>query len=258
MAQSGCSNGDGRWSLKGMTALVTGGTRGIGHAIVEELAGLGARIHPCSRTETELNECLRDWEGRGFEVTGSKLMETISSKFNGRLNILINNAGTGKPGRTVEFTAEEFSTVMAVNSESVYHLCQLAHPLMKASGAGSIVLMSSVAGVVSLKYLSAYGATKGALNQLAKNLACEAQDNIRTNSVVPLFLSEKSFMEEVIRRTPQVGDPKEVSSLYCPLSEDTCEKCGSTLCLPTSSNITGQTICVDGGISVNDFNPSQC
>ena len=63
---------------------------------------------------------------------------------------------------TVEFTAEEFSTVMAVNLESVYHLCQLAHPLLKASGAGSIVLMSSVAGVVSHKYLSVYGATKGA------------------------------------------------------------------------------------------------
>ena len=61
----------------------------------------------------------------------------------------------------MEFTAEEFSTVMAVNFESVYHLCQLAHPLLKTSGAGSIVLMSSVSGVVSLKYLSAYGATKG-------------------------------------------------------------------------------------------------
>ena len=102
----------------------------------------------------------------------------------------------------MEFTAEEFSTVMAVNFESVYHLCQLAHPLLKTSGAGSIVLMSSVSGVVSLKYLSAYGATKGtschhrvyvagpelldkmidiyldnfasgALNQLAKKMACE-------------------------------------------------------------------------------------
>eukprot|EP00261_Vitis_vinifera_P034846 XP_019076089.1 PREDICTED: tropinone reductase homolog At2g29290-like isoform X3 [Vitis vinifera] len=200
MAQTGCSNGDNRWSLKGMTALVTGGTRGIGHAVVEELTGLGARIHTCSRTETELNEYLRDWEGKGFEVTGSvcdvssraqreKLMETVSSKFNGKLNILINNAGTGKPGRTVEFTAEEFSSIMAVNFEFVYHLCQLAHPLLKASGAGSIVLMSSVAGVVSLKYLSAYGATKGALNQLAKSLACEwAQDNIRANSIAPWFI----------------------------------------------------------------------
>ena len=68
---------------------------------MEELTGLGARIHTCSRTETELNEYLRDWEGKGFEVTGSvcdvssraqreKLMETVSSKFNGKLNILVN------------------------------------------------------------------------------------------------------------------------------------------------------------------------
>ena len=126
----------------------------------------------------------------------------------------------------MEFTAEEFSTVMAVNFESVYHLCQLAHPLLKTSGAGSIVLMSSVSGVVSLKYLSAYGATKGtschhrvyvagpvlldkmidiylynfsfrALNQLAKNLACEwAQDNIRTNSVAPWYI-KTSLVEPV-------------------------------------------------------------
>ncbi|KAL6340985.1 hypothetical protein AAG906_032097 [Vitis piasezkii] len=260
MAQTGCSNGDGRWSLKGMTALVTRGTRGIGHAIVEELVGLGARIHTFSRTETELNEYLRDWEGKGFEVTGSvcdvssraqreKLMETVPSKFNGKLNIL--------------FTAEEFSTVMAVNFESVYHLCQLAHPLLKTSGAGSIVLMSSVSGVVSLKYLSAYGATKDinlynfsfrALNQLAKNLACEwAQDNIRTNSVAPWYIKTslvepKSFTEEVIRTTPlgRVGDPKEVSSLV------------AFLCLPASSYITGQTICADGGMSANGFDPSQC
>ena len=73
------------------------------HAIVEELVGLGARIHTCFRTETELNEYLRDWEGKGFEVTGSvcdvssraqreKLIETVPSKFNGKLNILVSSS----------------------------------------------------------------------------------------------------------------------------------------------------------------------
>ncbi|KAL6341637.1 hypothetical protein AAG906_032758 [Vitis piasezkii] len=86
-----------------MTALVTGGTKGIGHKIVEELAGLGATIHTCSRKETELNECLKDWKAKGFGVTGSvldvscraqreKLMETVSSVFNGKMNILVSSS----------------------------------------------------------------------------------------------------------------------------------------------------------------------
>ncbi|ESR38144.1 hypothetical protein CICLE_v10029420mg [Citrus x clementina] len=113
-----------RWTVQGMTALVTGGTKGLGKA-------------------------------------------------------------------TVEFTAEDFSFLMATNFESAYNLCQLAHPLLKASGAASIVLMSSVCGVVSVVDVgSISGATKGAMNHLARILACEwAQDNIRTNSVTPWFVA---------------------------------------------------------------------
>ncbi|KAG8645036.1 tropinone reductase homolog At2g29170 isoform X2 [Manihot esculenta] len=94
-----------RWSLQGMTALVTDGTRGIGNATVEELAGLGARVHTCSRNEAELNKCLKEWEAKGFVVTGSvcdatsraqreKLIEQVGSVFNGRLNILVSNPVT--------------------------------------------------------------------------------------------------------------------------------------------------------------------
>ncbi|KAK9279514.1 hypothetical protein L1049_013193 [Liquidambar formosana] len=171
MAQASNNCRESRWSLQGMTALVTGGTKGIGHAIVEELVGLGAAVHPCGRNEAGLNACLKDWEMKGFRVTGSicditsaaqreKLMDTVSSLFNGKLNILINNAGTCIKKPTEEYTAEEVSTVMSTNFESAYHLCQLGHPLLKASGAGSIVFNSSVAGVVSLSVGSIYGATK--------------------------------------------------------------------------------------------------
>ncbi|XP_020885474.1 tropinone reductase homolog At1g07440 isoform X1 [Arabidopsis lyrata subsp. lyrata] len=89
-----------RWNLQGMTAIVTGGTKGIGHAISEELAGLGAKVHTCARDESQLNQCLKVWETKGFNVTGSvcdissrtdreKLMQTVSSLFEGNLNILV-------------------------------------------------------------------------------------------------------------------------------------------------------------------------
>ncbi|KAK7834174.1 tropinone reductase like protein [Quercus suber] len=113
---------------------------------------------------------------------------------------------------------------MSTNFESAYHSSQLAYPLLKASGAGSIVFVSSVAG-----------------------------DNIRINSVAPwyiktplvdtTYLCNEKFLEAVISQTPlgRIGQPKEVSSLV------------AFLCLPVFSYITGQTICVDGGFAVNDF-----
>ncbi|XP_021279070.1 tropinone reductase homolog At5g06060-like [Herrania umbratica] len=255
-----------RWSLQGMTALVTGGTRGIGRAIVEELAGLGARVHTCSRNENELDKCLVDWKSLDFQVSGSicdvsigvereRLMENVSSLFDSKLNILINNVGTNIRKPMVEFTAEEVSTLLATNFESVFNLCQLAYPLLKASGVGSVVFTSSVSGFVSLKSMSLQGATKGAINQLARNLACEwAKYNIRSNAVAPWHirtsmveqvLSNQEYLEEVYSRTPlqRLGDPTEVSSLV------------AFLCLPASSYITGQIICVDGGMSVNGFYP---
>ncbi|XP_028104161.1 tropinone reductase homolog At2g29340-like [Camellia sinensis] len=93
---------DKRWSLKGMTALVTGGTRGIGYAIVEELAGFGAVVHTCSRNQKEIDERLKEWAGKGYKVSGSacdlssraqqeELMKTVCSVFDGKLNILVSS-----------------------------------------------------------------------------------------------------------------------------------------------------------------------
>ncbi|CAI9302746.1 unnamed protein product [Lactuca saligna] len=262
--ESSSATTNSRWSLAGMTALVTGGTRGIGYAVVEELAGLGAAVHTCSRNEAELNQRLQEWSVNGFSVTGSvcdaasrpqreQLLEKVSSVFNGKLNILINNVGTNIRKPTTDYTSEEYSKLMSTNLESSYHICQLAHPLLKASGIGSIVFISSVAGSTHVFSGSIYGATKGAINQLAKNLACEwAKDNIRSNSVAPWYtktplaqqvLANEEYLERVVSRTPlkRVAEANEVSSMV------------AFLCLPAASYITGQTIAVDGGFSVNGF-----
>ncbi|XP_062171119.1 tropinone reductase homolog At2g29290-like [Alnus glutinosa] len=236
------------------------------YAIVEELAQLGATVHTCSRNEADLKKCLHDWEAKGFRVTGSvcdlvsqlqreELINTISHQFHGKLNILINNVGTCILKPTTNVTAQDFSFIMGTNIESAYHLSQLAHPLLKGSEGGSIILLSSISGLLSMGGTSLYGASKGAINQLSRSLACEwARDNIRTNCIAPGvittpltedFLVNGKALETINSRTPigRTGEPKEVSSL------------AAFLCLPAASYITGQTIYVDGGMSVYGFNP---
>ncbi|KAG6681305.1 hypothetical protein I3842_13G087000 [Carya illinoinensis] len=134
------------------------------HAIVKELARFGAAVHTCFRNEAELNECMHEWEKKDFQVTVSvcdvtspserqKLITTVSSLFHGKFNILINNVATNKIKLTTDYKAEDFSLIMATNFKSAYHLSQLAHPLLKASSAESIVFFSSVCGVVSINFI---------------------------------------------------------------------------------------------------------
>ncbi|KAI3841496.1 hypothetical protein MKX03_032513 [Papaver bracteatum] len=274
-----------------MTALITGATKGIRHAIVEELSILGALVHMTAINESETQKCLKDWEEKGYKVTvlvsdasvspnRKTLIQTISTAFEGklvityqkhnmceniyRINIIsicscvlqVNNAGTAIFKETLNFTDEDHSNIFATNFDSGYYPSILALSLLKASGSGNIVFISSVAGVVALPFVSNYASSKGAINKVTKNFACEwAKDIIRVNSVAPWSIKtpiverkmqKQGYVERVIARTPmrRFGAPNEISPLV------------AFLCLPCASYITGQVICVDGGFSVNGNFPA--
>ncbi|KAG0530812.1 hypothetical protein BDA96_05G219100 [Sorghum bicolor] len=200
MAAASGSSRQQRWSLAGATALVTGGSKGIGHAVVEELAEFGARVHTCARNAADLEESRRRWAEKGLVVTVSvcdvsvpadreKLMDTVKATFDGKLDILVNNAGQAFFKAAAECTAEDYSHVMTTNLESSFHLCQLAHPLLVGSsiaGGGSVVHISSIASYLGVPGLALYCISKGAMNQLTRSLAAEwSPDKIRVNCVAP-------------------------------------------------------------------------
>ncbi|KAF3621355.1 Tropinone reductase 2 [Capsicum annuum] len=255
----------GRWNLEGRTALVTGGSRGIGFGIVEELASLGASVYTCSRNQKELNECLTQWRSKGFKVEASacdlssrsereEFMKTVANHFNGKLNILVNNAGIVIYKEAKDYTMEDYSVIMSINFEAAYHLSVLAHPFLKASERGNVVYISSISGASALPYEAVYGASKGAMDQLTRCLAFEwAKDNIRINGVAPGVIAssmvemtiqdpkQKENLDKLIDRCAlrRMGEPKELAAVV------------AFLCFPAASYVTGQIIYVDGGFMAN-------
>lgn len=148
--------------MEGKTCLVTGGTKGIGKAIVGELGALGARVFTCARSGTDLTACLKEWTAKGYEVEGiavdiadsdsrRALLEQVAGSFLGRLDVLVNNVGTNVRKATVAYSEEEYDHITSVNQKSMYHLCQLAHPLLKKAETGCIINVGSVAGVTGIK-----------------------------------------------------------------------------------------------------------
>lgn len=246
------------WTLTGRRALVTGGTKGIGQAIVQQFLSLGASVFMVARTDDTLQQQLTHYRQQGFDVDGlaadlslpgaaSQVIDAVQDRW-GSLDILVNNTGTNTRKPTADYTAADYDHVLNTNLRSAYELTQQAYPLLKASAQGNVVFVSSVSGLTHTSSGSLYGMTKAALNQLARNLSVEwAADRIRVNAVAPWYintplaapvLTNPEKLAGILARTPmkRVGEAVEVASAV------------SFLCMPASSYITGQTLSVDGGM----------
>jgi 3-oxoacyl-[acyl-carrier protein] reductase len=244
--------------LEGKTALITGGSRGIGRAIAVEFARAGADVALIGRDRDALQAsaeaCANARPGATADVfvgdvTDRAGMETIVSqaveRF-GRLDCAVANAGQSIDALLLRLKPETIDHMLEVNVKSAFHLCNaVAKPMMKQR-AGSIVLMTSIVGLTGNAGQAAYAASKAALIGLCKSLAKElGSRNIRVNAVAPglieTAMTEKmpdAAKEFLIKQAAlgRAGKPEDVSGAV------------AFLCSDAAGYITGQTLVVDGGI----------
>lgn len=265
-----------KFDLRGRGAIVTGGSEGIGRAIVITLLELGASVVTCGRSvdklaklEAEIGpsadlKCisLDMAEPRARDELVAQALAWFRSRTAGRtvaLSILVNNVGTNIRKPTESYTAIEVDTLLRTNFVSMVHLCQLCKgPLSAAASArdatSAIVNISSVSGGPTCTQTgSIYAATKAAMNHFTKSIGCEwAPDGIRVNSVAPWYirtpladqvLEDPTYHDTVMTRTPfrRIGEPAEVADTTAYLVSD------------AASYVTGTLLHVDGGFSSSGF-----
>lgn len=246
-----------RFRLDGRVALVTGGSRGLGQAMARGLAEAGADVAICSRSRTAaegaLASILAGLDVKGLAVEADmvsrdsvrRLAETVLETF-GRVDILINNAGTNIHGAIDELADRDWDTVLATNLTGPMALARALVPAMKKQRWGRIINIASTFGVVGMPRRNAYGASKAGLLQLTRTMALElAEYGITTNAICP-----GPFRTELTERLV-TGAAREFFLSRIPLGRwgEPGELVGPVLLLASDAGsfITGAVLMVDGG-----------
>lgn len=246
-------------NLQGKVALVTGAGRGIGKAIALELAAHGAMVivnyNGSKESAEEVAEEIRSMGGQAVCCSCNvadaeaceQMVKDLLSQF-GKVDILVNNAGITKDNLILRMTEEEFDRVLDVNLKGTYHtIRQLAKNFLKNKG-GKIINISSVSGVLGNAGQANYAASKAGIIGLTKSIARElGSRNVCVNAIAPGFIetdmtaalseSSRAALEERIPMK-RLGQAREVAALAAFLASDKADY------------ITGQVICVDGGMAM--------
>lgn len=240
--------------LKNKTAVVTGGTRGIGLAIVKKYLENGVNVAVAGSRKETVDKALAELTEYGDRVMGiwpdlcdpeavAMAFSSVKERFGG-VDILANNAGISSRTSLYDYTLEEFSKILDINLKAVFVCSQAAARIMKAQGGGVIINTSSMVGEYGQPSGCGYPATKFAVNGLTKSLARElAKDQIRVNAVAPgvtktdmVATLPQEMVERISAGIPlgRVGEPLDIANAYLFLASD------------QASYITGVTLRVDG------------
>ena len=246
------------FDLHGRTALITGGSKGLGKVIAAGLASAGANVVLVSRHGAEAqaaaDEIAAD-HGQGAlgieaDITVPAQIDAMiatSREFFGTIDILVNNAGINTRGPIEAITLEQFEELMKINVTGTWLCCKTVIPLMKKAGWGRIINMSSAIGLVGVPERTPYASSKGAVSQLTRTLALElAGSGILVNAICPgPFLTEinaplansEEARKFIIDRTAlrRWGELPEIQGAALYLASE------------AASYTTGSMLCVDGG-----------